>query len=272
MSDKLKFKTVWISDLHLGSRGCQAQAILDFLSSIKFDSLVLNGDIIDGWRLKSKWFFPQLHANVIRKFFSIAKHEKEVIYVSGNHDEFLREFHEFDIQIGNIKVVNKYVYKSPISGLEFLVVHGDGFDAIVKYHKWLAFLGDIGYNLLLNLNRTINTVSNFFGTRKYSLSKYVKHKVKEAANFIFAFEETATRVAKDKGYDGIICGHIHHPDLKLIDSETIYMNSGDFVETCSWIGERLDGTLEIWEWNDGEPLLLKSYNPFTKELMIYPNV
>lgn len=253
----MKFKTVWVSDIHLGSKGCSAKEFTKFLDNTKFETLIMNGDIIDGWRLKSKWFFPQEHVNAIRKVLSMSKKGRKIYYVTGNHDEFLRGYHDFDMKLGNIEVVNKLVYNS--GDLNFLVVHGDGFDNIMTHHRWVAYLGDIGYNTMIAFNSLFNKVRNLFGLEYWSLSKYLKHKVKEAANFIFKFEETAAHIASSN-YDGIICGHIHHPEIKLIgDSKTIYLNSGDWVETCSWIGETHDGVFQVWEWNNGDPILLKEY-------------
>ena len=254
----MKFKTIWVSDVHLGSQGCSAVEFVDFLDSVKYETLIMNGDIIDGWRLKSKWFFPQEHINAIRKVLNAAKKGKEIIYVSGNHDEFLRGYVEFDLILGNIQIVNKHIHETE-DGKKLLVVHGDAFDNVVKYHKWVAFIGDMAYNALIKINRVFNKFRAMTGREYWSLSKFIKHKVKEAANFIFAFEETAVIAARNK-YDGIICGHIHHPELKFIgDDEILYINSGDWVETCSWIGETHDGAIQIWEWNHGNPIMLKEY-------------
>ena len=253
----MKFKTVWVSDIHLGSRGCQAEAFTKFLDETKFDTLIMNGDIIDGWRLKSKWFFPQEHVNATRKVLSMAKKGRKIYYVTGNHDEFLRGYHDFDMKLGNIEIVNKMVYKS--NGKSFLVVHGDGFDNIMHYHKWVAYIGDVGYNLMLSFNSFYNKIRGALGYEYWSISKYLKHRVKEAANFMFKFEETAATMVHGK-YDGVICGHIHHPEIKMIGYDnTLYLNSGDWVETCSWIGETEDGILQVWEWNNGTPILLKEY-------------
>ena len=254
----MDFKTVWISDVHLGSKGCSASELLEFLKTVSYDTLILNGDIIDGWRLKSKWYFPQHHVNVIRKVLSAAKDGKQIIYVTGNHDEFLREYHDYNLEMGNIQIVNKLEYET--LGKKFLVVHGDGFDNIVKYHKWIALLGDVGYNLLIGFNRFLNQGRDLLGLKRWSVSKYLKHRVKEAANFIFDFEETAAKAAQRR-FDGIICGHIHHPEIKLIgDEKTLYMNSGDWVESCSWLAETHDGKFQIWEWEDGNPVMLAEYN------------
>jgi UDP-2,3-diacylglucosamine pyrophosphatase LpxH len=258
------FSTIFISDTHLGSRGASADELLEFLKEIEhtdFDRLVLNGDIIDGWRLSSKWYFPQEHLNVIRKILSLAKSGKEIIYVAGNHDEFLRKFHAFDLSMGNVKIVNKYEHTS-INGDKYLVVHGDGFDQVMKYHKWVAKIGDIGYNLLLELNSTVNRIRKWLRKPYWSLSKAIKGKVKEAANYIFAFEETAVKAAHGR-YKGVICGHIHEPalrfyDVKLGEEVVWYMNSGDWVESCSWLAETKDGHFETWLWNDANPLNINS--------------
>lgn len=258
MRETMKFKTIWISDVHLGSKGCSAGELLDFLDNVKYDTLILNGDIIDGWRLKSKWFFPQQHVNVIRKILSASRKGKNIIFIPGNHDEFLRDYHDYELVMGNIQIVNKLEYVT--RGKKFLVVHGDAFDNIVKYHKWIAVLGDVGYNLLITFNQIVNKFRDFMGWKRWSVSKYLKQQVKEAANFIFDFEETASKAAQ-KRFEGIICGHIHHPEIKLIGNEnTLYMNSGDWVETCSWLGETEDGKFQIWEWEQGNPKLLNEIN------------
>ena len=257
----MRFKTVWVSDVHLGSKGCSASEFIDFIESTDFDTLIMNGDIIDGWRLKAKWFFPQEHVNAIRKVLGLSRQGKKIIYVTGNHDEFLRKFHDFDLEIGNITILNKYVHS--IGDKKYLVVHGDGFDTIVRYHKWVAVIGDVAYNLLLGANRYLTMMRSWFNLKPWSLSKYAKSKVKGAADFIFKFEESAVHAVMNK-YHGIICGHIHHPEIKvygntLYGSHAVYLNSGDWVETCSWIGETDDGRLQAWEWNDGEPFMIKEY-------------
>lgn len=254
--NNLKFKTVFISDTHLGSRGASAEQLIEFLKTVEFETLILNGDILDGWRLSSKWFFPQRHVNVIRKILSLSKEGKEIIYIPGNHDEFLRKFHTFELALGNISVVSKYEHHG-VDGKVYLTVHGDAFDNLMKYHKWVAKIGDIGYNFLIQLNFYVNKIRHFLKRPYWSISKAIKGQVKEAANFIFAFEDTAAKAAVDR-YDGIICGHIHHPSIKVIDDSVVYMNSGDWVETCSWVGERYDGVFETWEWNNGSPIMLES--------------
>lgn len=250
----MKFKTIIISDLHIGSLACKADQLLAFLKKVESKKLILNGDIIDGWRLKRRWYFPQSHLLLIRKFLSIAKRDVEVVYVSGNHDEFIRKFHGYDIDIGNVRVVNEHVHI--INGKKFLVVHGDWYDVVTRYHAWIAKLGDHAYELSVWVNDHFNKLRILLGMRYWSLSRFLKNKVKGAVKFIFAFEHTAVESAKQRQYDGVICGHIHSPNL-MVEKGIVYVNAGDWVETCSWIGETEDGKLQIWEWNSGEPKLIK---------------
>lgn len=243
----MKYKTVFISDLHIGSRGCRHAELMNFLSTIETKELYLVGDIIDGWRLKRSFYFPQEHVDIIRKILSLAKSGVKVTYIPGNHDEFLRQFHDFDITLGNISVIMSDVYTMP-TGKKYLVVHGDAFDQVTKYYKFVAILGDVGYNFLIWVNLYFNKIRKFFGLRYWSLSKFVKHKAKEAANFINAFETSAAKAAKNLGYDGIICGHIHKAESRYFDG-IHYVNDGDFVETCSAFAVKDDGTIYLIELN-----------------------
>ena len=245
-------KTIWISDVHLGSTACKAEKILAFLKTLSCETLILNGDIIDGWRLQRKWYFPQSHLLVLRKIIGLSK-KINVVYCSGNHDEFLRKFTEFDLNIGNIQIVNKHVHT--INGLRCLSIHGDGWDMITKYSPWIAKLGDTAYNVSIWLNTHFNNVRYLLGMKYWSLSKYLKNTVKNAVSFIFAFEHAAINSAKNLKYDMVCCGHIHNTALYKHDG-IIYANSGDWCETCSWVVETHDGKLQIWEWNDGDPILI----------------
>ena len=244
---KNKYRAIWISDLHLGTRGCKSDYLNSFLKHNSSEYLYLVGDIIDGWRLRSKWYWPQEHNNVIRKVLNKSKKGTEVIYITGNHDEFIRPYVTFGLNFGNVKILNSTVHES-LDGRKLWVVHGDAFDGVTRYHKWVAILGDHAYNLLLWSNRHLNYFRAKFGLGYWSLSKYLKQKAKEAVNFIYKFEEAISFETKKRGYDGVICGHIHHPEIKKIN-DVMYYNDGDFVESCSALVENYDGTFEIIYWH-----------------------
>lgn len=237
---KTHYRTVWISDVHLGSAACKAEMLLDFLSSFKCDNLFLVGDIIDGWALKRRISqVPQSHLNVIRKILSKSKNGTQVFYVIGNHDEFIRKFEEhLDLMIGNIKIGNEFEY-----GL-MLITHGDLYDCITKMYGWISVLGDFGYTLLVYVNKAFNFFRLKFGYPYFSLSGMIKSKVKGAVNFINDFEVVVANEAKNRGLKGVVCGHIHTPCIKKIDGIT-YHNTGDWVDSCSALVEHLDGKIEL---------------------------
>lgn len=233
---KNHFRTVWISDVHLGSKGCDATALLDFLQGTKADTWYLVGDIIDGWRMaSSKSYWPQEHTDVIRKVLSKAKNGNDVIYVTGNHDEFLRQYTQFDLTMGNLQIVDEAIHETA-DGRQLLVCHGDKYDTIVKYHKWVAFLGDVGYNFLLWMNRYVNSFRRVFGLKYWSLSQVIKHRVKQAVSYITEFEEAVARECAIRDLDGGVFGHIHHAEIREIDNIT-YHNCGDWVESCTALAE-----------------------------------
>jgi UDP-2,3-diacylglucosamine pyrophosphatase LpxH len=238
-----KYKSIFISDIHLGTRGCQADALCSFLKENTAENLFLVGDIIDGWRLKKKWHFPQSHANVIRRIFTAAKRGTNVVYIAGNHDEMLRPMIPMGLNFGNIDLCNRYDYTG-VNGKKYLVVHGDMFDKIMVENKWLMHIGDFLYDFLIWINTKFNIIRQLFGYRYWSLSKWLKHNTKEALNFIYKFEEFVADYCRAKGYDGIICGHIHTAAIKDLDGIE-YMNDGDWVESCSALVEHHDGTWEI---------------------------
>lgn len=241
---KLHYESVFVSDLHLATRDCQAEPLNDFLKSITFKKLVLNGDIIDAWRIKqNKWVWFPTHTKVVKSILKHAKNGAEVIYITGNHDEFIRPYIEVSMTLGFIEIMNKYEYIG-IDGKRYLVIHGDLFDGIGTIAPWLATLGDKAYDVILRINAHFNWCRRCFGFGYWSLSKYLKHKVKGAVDFIFKFENNLAAYAKKNGYDGVICGHIHHAEIRDIDGIT-YMNSGDWVESCSALVEHTDGTWEI---------------------------
>jgi UDP-2,3-diacylglucosamine pyrophosphatase LpxH len=241
---EVKYKSIFISDVHLGTRGCQAKLLNDFLKKNTCENLYLVGDIIDGWRLKNKWYMPASHANVIRRILGKAKHGTRVYYIIGNHDEYLRKFLRFDISFGKVRILNKTDYHA-INGKRYLVIHGDLFDKLMnKNFKWLMFFGDKLYAWLIMLNLNLNRIRSLFGLKQWSLSKFLKSKTKEALNFILKFEELISNYCREKQYDGVICGHIHTPAIKKINGAD-YMNCGDWVESCSALVEEKDGTFKI---------------------------
>jgi UDP-2,3-diacylglucosamine pyrophosphatase LpxH len=243
---KTRYRTIFLSDIHLGTRGCQADKLLAFLKLHKCERLYLVGDIVDGWRMRSQVFWPQSHSNVIRRFLTLAKRGTQLIYVTGNHDEFLRRYS--DLVVGNIELVDQAEHRTP-DGRRLLVVHGDQFDVVTRYHRWLAFLGDQGYTLLLELNRWLNRLRGRFGYGYWSLSAYVKQRVKRAVSFISEYEEALVHQCRKEGYDGVVCGHIHHAEITQLHGIT-YMNCGDWVESCTALVEDDDGHFRILDWSD----------------------
>ena len=240
----LEFRSIWISDVHLGTYGSQAAMLLDFLKYTDSKYLYLVGDIIDGWRMKRSWYWHQSHNDVIQKLLRKARKGTRLFYVPGNHDENFRDFTTY--RFGNVAVVRETVH-TMLDGRKFLVMHGDEFDGIVLYAKWLAFLGDHAYNLALFLNRWFNKVRRTLGFPYWSLSQFLKHKVKNAVKYISNFEHAVVEEARRRGVDGVICGHIHTAEIRDIDGIQ-YCNDGDWVESCTALVEHLDGRLEIIEW------------------------
>jgi len=242
--DKRRFRTIFLSDIHLGTRGCQADILLDFLKHTESDQLYLVGDIIDGWRLKRSWYWAQSHNDVVQKVLRKARKGTRVFYVPGNHDEAARDY--VGLHFGGVAVLMEAIHTTA-DGRRFLVLHGDAFDGIVKYAKWLAHLGDWAYNVALTLNTWFNRLRRRLGYSYWSLSAYLKHKVKNAVDYISRFEEAVAEEARRHHVDGVICGHIHHAEIRDIDGTT-YCNDGDWVESCTALVEHLDGRLEILHW------------------------
>lgn len=239
------YKTIFISDLHLGSTQCQSDVLLDFLKYNESEKLYLVGDIIDFWSLSKKTYWPKEHNTIVQKMLKKARHGTKIIYVPGNHDENIRDYdnHVF----GDIEIRNEDVHET-LEGKKYLVVHGDLFDNITKYNKWIAKLGSDGYDLLLILNRYISNTRRFLGIQsKFSLAGYIKNKVKNLVKFISDYEESIVAALQHKDVDGVICGHIHHAELKDIGGFE-YVNTGDFVESCTAIVEWYDGTLHLVHW------------------------
>lgn len=245
---KNHYRSIFISDIHLGTRDCKASELLDFLKHNKCDTLYLVGDIIDFWKVQqNRWYWKQSHSNVVRKILKIAKHKTRVVYISGNHDEVLRSLMPFVINFGDIEICNQIEHIG-VDGKRYLVIHGDMFDGISALAPWLSVLGDKGYDLLLSLNNKFNYCRRKLGFGYWSLSAYIKSKVKTAVSFVFEFENNIVNYCKKRGFDGIICGHIHHLEMKEIDGIS-YMNSSDWVETCGAIVENYDGTFNKIIWS-----------------------
>jgi len=238
------FRTLFISDVHLGARGCQAELLLDFLRYHDADTIYLVGDIVDGWRLRSTWYWPQAHNDVVQKLLRKARKGARMIYVPGNHDEFLRGY--YGTHFGGIEVVEHAIHEGA-DGRRYLVIHGDHFDLVVTQARWLAHLGDQAYSLAIFANRIFNALRRRLGFGYWSLSQWAKRKVKEAVNYIGEFEKTLVLEARRNGTEGVICGHIHHPAVHD-DFGIRYINCGDWVESCTAIGERPDGRFEIIAW------------------------
>ena len=237
-------RAVFISDVHLGTRGCQAELLLDFIRHLECDTLYLVGDIIDGWRLKSGWFWPQSHNDVVQKVLRMARKGVRVVYVPGNHDEFARAY--CGSHFGGVEVVHDAVHETA-DGKRLLVVHGDHFDGVIGYAKWLALLGDWAYAIVLVLNTCFNRIRRRLGFGYWSLSAYLKGKVKNAVQFIADFEAAVADEARRRGLDGVVCGHIHKADLHQKHG-VLYANDGDWVESCTALVEHFDGALEIIQW------------------------
>lgn len=240
------YRTVWISDVHLGAKNCQAEMLLDFLRVTEAETFFLVGDIVDGWRLKRWWYWPQSHNDVVQKLLRKARKGARLIYVPGNHDDFARRYVGY--QFGGIEVAEEAVHETA-DGKRLLVIHGDEFDVVVCYAKWLAYLGDRAYHLALRVNVVVNWVRRTFGLSYWSLSAFLKLKVKRAVQFIGAFEGAVAATAKSRGLDGVVCGHIHHAEMREVDG-VLYCNDGDWMETCSALVEHHDGRLEILRWTD----------------------
>ena len=257
----MSLRSVFISDVHLGSRHAQTGRLLGFLKLVKreagLEKLYIVGDFIDGWKLKRSWYWNDECNLVLRKVLSLVKDGTEVYYVAGNHDEFLREFmHDFPLLgFGSVVVGDEFVHKT-VDGRRLLVTHGDRFDLVTKYAKWLCYVGDVGYEFLLRLNSAVSLIRRLLRRPDYwSLSKAIKHNVKRACSYVGDFEKYLAAYAQDQGCDGCVCGHIHTAALRQTDG-FLYANSGDWVESCSAIIEIHTGELSLWHY--GDPLPVKT--------------
>ena len=245
----MNYRSIFISDIHLGTSDCKAELLHNFLKHNKCEMLYLVGDIIDGWKIQqNKWKWSQSHSNVVRKILGCAKKGTRVVYIVGNHDEFLRPMLPYEFTFGNIEIYNQCEHVG-IDKKRYLVTHGDLFDGITRIAPWLSFLGDKAYDGVLSLNTKYNWIRHKLGFGYWSLSRYLKHRVKKAVDFIFKFEKNLADYCKRKGYDGVICGHIHTAEIKEIEG-VVYMNDGDWVESCTALVEHLDGRWELVTWNN----------------------
>lgn len=241
-----RYRAVWISDIHLGTPGCQAVHLLDFLRSFESDYLYLVGDIVDGWQLKRHWYWHQTHNDVIQKVLRKARKGTHVVFIPGNHDEAMRQF--IGIQLGEITVAEEAIHLTA-DGRKLWITHGDLYDGVIQCAKWLAYVGDSAYEFTLKLNRWFNYLRARLGLPYWSLSRYLKHKVKRAVNFISDFEQAVAHEAQKRGLDGVVCGHIHHAEMRNING-VLYCNDGDWVESLTALVEYDDGRLEIIDWSE----------------------
>lgn len=240
------YRTIFISDTHLGTSGAKHVELLDFLKHTRSDTLYLVGDIIDGWRLKRKWYWPQPHNDVVQKLLRKARHGTNVIYIPGNHDEAVRQF--IGISFGDIAIKDSDIHQTA-DGKKLWVVHGDLFDNVIQHARWLAYLGDFAYTTLLSMNSWVNAIRRLLNLPYWSFSQYLKHKVKSAVSFMSAYETAITTETRRRKCQGVVCGHIHKPALKHMD-DILYANSGDWVESITALVEHHDGRLEILYWSE----------------------
>ncbi len=246
-----KVRTMFVSDLHLGTKGCQADLFLDFLRVHDAETIYLVGDIVDGWRLKQSWYWPQKHNDVVQKLLRQARAGVRIVYVPGNHDEFLRDY--YGSHFGGIEVVEQAIHEAA-DGRRYLVIHGDLFDLVVRHARWLALLGDWAYMTALGISTYINIARRKLGLTYWSLSAWAKLRVKNAVNYISEFETALTGEAQRLGVHGVICGHIHHAAIRDM-GEVRYVNTGDWVESCTAVVENFDGSFEIVRWAHSVRLL-----------------
>lgn len=239
-----QFRTLFISDIHLGSRAAKADFLIDFLRRHEAETIFLVGDIVDGWRLRRSWHWPQTHNDVVQKLLRQARKGASVTYLAGNHDEFLRMFQ--GTHFGGIEVADRAIHTAA-DGKRYLVIHGDQFDTVVMNARWLAYLGDRAYETAMLANRAVARIRRTLGLPYWSFSSWAKVKVKQAVNFIGAFQDVLTEEARRSEVDGVICGHIHHAAIETL-GDIRYINTGDWVESCTAVVEHFDGRMEILHW------------------------
>jgi UDP-2,3-diacylglucosamine pyrophosphatase LpxH len=243
---RARYRTIWISDVHLGTKGCNAEMLIDFLDHTDSETMYLVGDIIDGWRLKKKFYWPATHNDIVWRILKRAKRGTRIVYIPGNHDEMFRQF--TGLNFGGVEI-RRAAFHDTADGRRLMVLHGDEFDTIMLAHRWLAFAGDTLYHGLMGMNLWVNWIRQKMGLSYWSLSKMAKHKVKNAVEFISRFEELVARAASERGVDGVVCGHIHTAEIRDIGGIEYY-NDGDWVEGCTALVEHFDGRMEILHWAD----------------------
>jgi len=245
-----RFRSIWISDIHLGTRGCKNEFLLDFLKHTDSEYLYLVGDIVDGWRMRRSWYWAQSHNDVVQKLLRKARKGTQVYYIPGNHDEWLRDY--FEMRFGGVTVLPEVVHETA-DGRRLLVLHGDAYDGVVRHARWLAVLGDWAYNLMLAINYWFNVARRKLGYPYWSLSAYLKGKVKNAVEYVSRFEAAVADAAAKRGVDGVVCGHVHKAEIRPMNG-VLYCNDGDWVESCTALVEHFDGRLEIVHWAEKRQL------------------
>ncbi|MBK1659675.1 UDP-2,3-diacylglucosamine diphosphatase [Paracraurococcus ruber] len=238
------YRTIFLSDVHLGTRGCRADFLLDFLRRTECERLYLVGDIIDGWRLRKSWYWTEEFDEVLRHILGLAQRGVEVTYIPGNHDEMFRAW--LGLEVAGVKLVRDAVHVGA-DGRRYLIMHGDEFDGVIRYARFLAHLGDWAYDWALTVNRVFNAARRRLGYPYWSLSQWLKRQVKEAVKAIDRFEVALATEAKRRGLDGVVCGHIHHAEMRTVQGVQ-YMNDGDWVESCTALVEHADGRFELVDW------------------------
>ncbi len=241
---KRRYRTVFLSDIHLGTRGCRADFLLDFLRRTECEKLFLVGDVVDGWRLRKSWYWTEEFDDVVRHILGMARRGVEVVYIPGNHDEMFRDW--LGLEVAGVKLQPEAVHQTA-DGRRLLVIHGDEFDGVIRYARFLAYLGDWAYDWALVLNRVFNAGRRRFGYPYWSLSQWLKRQVKGAVKAIDRFEIALANEARRRGLDGVVCGHIHHAEMRMVQG-VLYVNDGDWVESCTALVEHPDGRLELVDW------------------------
>ncbi|QPC98666.1 UDP-2,3-diacylglucosamine diphosphatase [Qipengyuania soli] len=246
--ERLRFRTIWISDIHLGTKGCNHELLIDFLDHTDSDTMYLVGDIIDGWRLKKKFYWPAEHNDIVWRVLKRAKRGTRIVYIPGNHDEMVRPF--CGMNFGGVEI-RRAAFHDTADGRRLMVLHGDEFDTVMLAHRWLAFVGDAAYHAMMKLNNWVARARKALGLPYWSISKAAKHKVKNAVEFISKYEEVVARAAGERGVDGVVCGHIHTAEVRDFFHEgrrVEYFNDGDWVEGCTALVEHFDGRMEVLHW------------------------
>ena len=250
LEERRTYRTIWISDVHLGTKGCNHELLIDFLDHTDSDTMYLVGDIIDGWRLKKKVYWPPEHSDIVWRILKRAKRSTRIIYIPGNHDEMVRPFS--GMNFGGVEIM-RAAFHDTADGRRLMVLHGDEFDTIMLAHRWLAFVGDALYHVMMKLNNWVAAARKRLGLPYWSISKAAKNKVKNAVEFISKYEEVVARAAAERGVDGVVCGHIHTAEFRSFEyggKRVEYWNDGDWVEGCNALVEHADGRMEILHWPD----------------------